>query len=576
MDRADSLPQSPGIRLTAYNQPEVVTTGSTRLPRPAQALTCTLLTLTAILAAAAQTPAPALPVGVGLTPASSTSNSPTPQTETPAASRIMLVLPFDNQSGHPSLEWVREASAELLERRFASAGFAPMSRADRLYALDHLGLPQGFQPSRASSLKLAQTLDADAIIVGRFRTEGSDLIVEAQLVDVPRLHMSETISARGPMAKMVDVLDSLAWKLTRQIDPSFSIPEETFVAAGRNLRLDAFEQYIRGMNETDQQERLHHLQQAVKLSPDYSPAWLALGRDGYNSQHYDEAAAAFAKVSPNSPDALEASFYRGISLIFSGDYPHAEESFATVARKLPLAEVLNNQGVAQSRRGEDASQLFRQAIAADPNNADYHFNLAVSLKRHGNASEAQSELAHCLSLRPSDDEALDLQEQWKKTTAARTEPLERIVRTFDATAFRQATQLMDQMEASHLATLNPHEKALRLAAQGAEALDRGMLLEAERLYLAAAASDNKVAVVHTGIATVREQSGDALAARKEARISLSLMPSPDAYLVLARLDLAAGSLDEALRNIDAALAIAPDNKSAQELRNRIEPKSSPK
>jgi hypothetical protein len=37
-----------------------------------------------------------------------------------------------------------------------------MSRADRIFALDHLGLPQGFHPSRASSLKLAETLDADS------------------------------------------------------------------------------------------------------------------------------------------------------------------------------------------------------------------------------------------------------------------------------------------------------------------------------------------------------------------------------------------------------------------------------
>ncbi len=79
--------------------------------------------------------------------------------------RILLVLPFDNRTGQPSLEWIREAAADLLSTRFASAGFAPMTRADRVYALDHLGLPQGFQPSRASSLKLAQTLDADYIMV---------------------------------------------------------------------------------------------------------------------------------------------------------------------------------------------------------------------------------------------------------------------------------------------------------------------------------------------------------------------------------------------------------------------------
>src|SRR5271165_1257245 len=62
--------------------------------------------------------------------------------------RVLLVLPFDNRTAQPSLEWIREAAAEILSTRFASAGFEPTSREDRIYALDHLGLPQGFQPSR--------------------------------------------------------------------------------------------------------------------------------------------------------------------------------------------------------------------------------------------------------------------------------------------------------------------------------------------------------------------------------------------------------------------------------------------
>ena len=41
---------------------------------------------------------------------------------------------------------------------------------------------------------------------------------------------------------------------------------------------------------------------------------------------------------------LEAEFYRGLSLLFLGDYPHAEQAFAEVARVLPLAEVVNNEG----------------------------------------------------------------------------------------------------------------------------------------------------------------------------------------------------------------------------------------
>ena len=300
--------------------------------------------------------------------------------------RVLLVLPFDNRSGQPNLEWVREAAAELLSSRFASAGFEPTSRARRVYALDHLGLPAGFQPSRASSIKLAQTLDADSVVVGDFRTDGSELVVEARLVDVPHLKMGEAVSARGEMRNLIDVFDSLAWKLTRQLDPTFTGSEETFLAAGKNLRPDAYEQYIRGITETDQAERLRYLEQAVKLSPGLTPAWMALGREEYLEQQYDEAAEAFAKVGRDDSDALEAGFYRGLSLVFSGSYAAAEKAFAEVARILPLAAAVNDEGVAVSRQGHDATTLFVQAAAADPGDADYHFNLAVSLHRQKNTA----------------------------------------------------------------------------------------------------------------------------------------------------------------------------------------------
>ena len=493
--------------------------------------------------------------------------------------RILLVLPFDNRTGQPSLEWIREAAPEILGSRLVSAGFAPMSRADRQYALDHLGLPQGFHPSRASSLKLAETLDADSIVVGSYLTDGTGIVAEARLVDVPRLRMSEPVTARGEMRDLIAVFDSLAWKLTRQLDPGFNVAQETFVAAGAGLHLDAFEQYIRGITEPDQAERLRHLNLAVTLSPGFSQAWMALGREDYNGQQYEQAAAAFAKVGRNDPDALEAGFYRGLALLFSGGYDQAEEAFGGVARILPLAEVLNNQGVAVSRRGKDGTALFRQAVAADPNKSDYHFNLAVSLNRQGNGPEALKVLAQCLRLRPNDTEAEGLDRNWTAPAAAPTEgtdaeakadPLERIVRTFDAQAFRQAALMLDQVDAAGLAALPPLDRAQKLAGQAKGYLDRGLLLEAERLYQSSVAADAKIAEAHTGLAQVRERTGDAETARKEARAALELGPSADAYLVLGRLDIAAGDTSDAGREADEALKLAPENRAAQELRRQIE------
>ncbi len=503
-----------------------------------------------------------------------------------ANGRILLVLPFDNETGQLSLDWMREAAAELLDSRFSSAGFSPLSREDRMYALDHLGLPEAFQPSRATAIKLAQTLDAGDIVVGSYKTVGGQLVAQAQLVDVPNLAMTEPVTTRGKLTDMIAIFDSLAWQLTKQLDPRFSVAEKTFVAAGANLRLDAFEQYIRGITEPDQAERLRHLRAAAKLSPDFSPAWMALGREEYSTQQYQAAAADFAKVDRSGPDGLEAGFHRGLALLFSGDYAGAEKAFAEVARVLPLAEVLNNEGVAVSRQGHDGTSLFVQAAAADPNTADYHFNLAVSLMRHGNTQPALNEMAECLRLHPGDSEAQSITAAWKsavarrgvvKTTMAATaatddsnpDPLERIVRSFDAAAFREAGAVVDQMEAVKLAALPGPERARKLSTEGDDYLSRGLVLEAERLYQSAISADGDLAEAHAGLAEVRRRTGDAADARSEANQALKLDPSAEAYLVLSRLDLAAGHLTEAGAEAEEALKLAPANQTAQQLSQEI-------
>ncbi len=510
--------------------------------------------------------------------------------------RILLVLPFDNDTNQPNLEWIREAAPELLTSRFLSAGLSPLSRADRLYALDHLGFPESFHPSRATSIKLAQTLDADSIIVGSYTISGSTLTAEASIVNVPRLHMTQAVSASGDLHSLISVFDTLAWELTREIDPGFNVSEETFVAAGSGLRVEAFEQYIRGISEPDHTERLRHLQAAVQLSPGFAPAWMALAREDYAAQDYDHAAAAYAKVtagSPaSSPDALEANFYRGLSLLFTGRYADAEAAFTAVSRVLPLAAVLNNEAVAISRQNHDATALYRQAIAADPGAPDYHFNLAVSLKSNGDAGGAKAELAQYLKLRPNDSEALDLQAAWNNpapagsapaasaasstaagaaapAATAAPDPLERITRAFDAAAFRQAAMMMDQMESARLAALAPAQRAKALDMRARDYLSRGLLLEAERLFRDAAAADPHLADAHEGLAEVRERSGDEAGARAEAQAALDIQPAPETYLVLARLDLADSRFDSAIANVNRALALSPGNADAKNLLQRI-------
>jgi tetratricopeptide (TPR) repeat protein len=236
---------------------------------------------------------------------------------------------------------------------------------------------------------------------------------------------------------------------------------------------------------------------------------------------------------------------------------------------LPLAQVLNNQGVAVSRQGHDGSAMFRQAVTTDPDEPDYHFNLAVSLKRHGIGPEALAELNQCLKYRPNDSEAQALLAAWTQPGSASVDPLERIVRTFDATAFRQAAVMMDKMEATRLAALSPGERARTLSVQARDFLSRGLLLESERLYQAAVAADAGAEEAHAGLAEVRERTGDTAGARKEAKAALELKPSASAYLVLARLDFAASNLSEANHEANEALKLNPNSQAAQELLRQV-------
>ena len=155
----------------------------------------------------------------------------------------------------------------------------------------------------------------------------------------------------------------------------------------------------------------------------------------------------------------------------------------------------------------------------------------------------------------------------------KADPLERIERSFDAVAFRQAAQMLDQVDETRLAALPPQQRAQKLAAQAKDLLDRGLLLEAERIYLSAEAVDDRIPAVHAGLAEVREKTGDSAGAAKRGQDFAGIMPTVQAYLVMGRLDLAAGRMEAANYDVSEALKIEPGNAAVEELGRRSRPGS---
>ncbi len=89
--------------------------------------------------------------------------------QTPSAIHTLLVVPFENQSSAPGLDWIGESFPEVLSQRMASSGLYAINRDDRTYAFDHAGIPATVHPSRATIYRIAEQMGADYVVMGNLQ-----------------------------------------------------------------------------------------------------------------------------------------------------------------------------------------------------------------------------------------------------------------------------------------------------------------------------------------------------------------------------------------------------------------------
>jgi Tfp pilus assembly protein PilF len=142
-------------------------------------------------------------------------------------------------------------------------------------------------------------------------------------------------------------------------------------------------------------------------------------------------------------------------------------------------------------------------------------------------------------------------------------PLERIKRNYDESTFRQLALEIDNSNEARLAKADPASHAAFHLQHGQELLQEGLVGEAEKQFREAVVLNPTSAEAHALLAQVLASSQDNVGARNEAQASLN------AYLILARLDLADNKSTSASQNVDHALALEPANAAAMALKHTI-------
>ncbi len=364
------------------------------------------------------------------------------------SAQTVVVLPFSNHSSSSNLDWIGESVAECVRETLFSEGVLVLDRDSRSEGFRRLSLRPFAPLTRASVVKLAEVLDAERVVYGWFQVspdgEKSRLQLSVRVMDLGEMRQSPEDSADGPLEDLTEVQDRLAWLALRRLTDPEKTPTEVQLRGRRKpVRLDALEGYIRGLLATAPEQKHRLFTQAARIDEGFSQPRFQLGRLLYGSKEYKVAAGWFERVPPENPNYMEASFLLGLCRYEMGVYDKAVVAFRTVADAVPLNEVWNDLGAAQSRRNlPEAAESFRKAIEGDPGDPIYHFNLGYALWKRAEFEAAAQSFRAALDLAPDDAEAtLMLGRCLKKTPVEQTElrikGLERLKYNFEEMAYRQ-------------------------------------------------------------------------------------------------------------------------------------------
>ena len=544
-----------------------------------------------------------------------TASKPTTSPNSPAASgtsqKIYVVLPFENAGAPAKLDWLSEGLEELTIERLTSAGEQVYSHAGRAAELERYGLPSGSTFSRATMLRVAEDLDADYVIYGKYAAKGTALTLEMRILSMNPLSLRPPVQESGPVDSLMDLHTRLLWRTLSSRDGHYALSLADFTKRQRPLRLDAFEQYSRGLQATDADAKLRQLHEAARIEPDWPDANYALGEAYFSKKDYNAALAWFFKVPRTYDRYAEALFYSGVCRLQMNQPDHAEEDFHNLQEALKtssvggadLPEVLNDLAIAQARQGKVAAAQasLKRAAEMAPGEDDYSFNRGLlalqsddaaaaanyfrdAAEREPDSAEDRALLIFSLERAEKSGEADQEREAAKEAFGpnglppiqldAKGETLARLTRIkseLDLSGLRAEPGDAPSTASAAVASDTPAARIRR----GRQELTAGHMDAAEKEFRAALAAEPSNAAAHRGLGEIERHQGKIDDAVKELQASLASRDSAEVRTMLAKIYLEQKKTDLARAEAEKALKLAPNYAEAKQLLDHLQNSKSP-
>lgn len=370
------------------------------------------------------------------------------------AADTIAVLPLFNvnQATAPNLDWVGESVAETVREALSSSGLLVLGREDREEVYRRLAVRPAAVLTKATVIRIGQTLDAGEVVYGDFdvgadengvRGLKSGMRIALHVIDLKKFRESPVLEQLGPLENLSQMEVNLVWMVQHELAPDSVPPLADFIKSRPVVKVEAMESYVRGLMTSNPEQQIKLFLQSAKLDDRFSEPAFQLGRLYFQRREYKTAAVWLAKVSKTDSHYMEGLFLLGICRYYENDFDGAIEEFRTVLAELPLNEVYNNLGAALSRKNDPAAAgNFQKALEGDQADPDYWFNLGFALWKQREFTQAAEKFRATLERSANDQDATFflgrcLRQEGPRAGDPRSEGRERIKTTFEDSAFRQ-------------------------------------------------------------------------------------------------------------------------------------------
>jgi TolB-like protein/DNA-binding winged helix-turn-helix (wHTH) protein/Tfp pilus assembly protein PilF len=322
----------------------------------------------------------------------------------------LAVLPFQNLSGDPRQEYVSDGLTEALIGEVAKIGaLRVISRTSVMrYKDDRKPLPQ-----------IARELNVGAVIEGSIARFGDRIRVSVQLLDGAKDKHLWAETYERDLAEIPKLWGEVAIGIAREIRARIQ-PAERVRLAGRPVKRDAFEAYLRGRYYWNKRtaENIHKaiefFRKSIDEDPAYARAYAGLA-DCYNqlgtvliggqppAEIRPLAIASAKRALEIDPELAEGHAALAYARLYDWEWAAAEEGFQRSIGLNPSyssAHLWYSHYLSIGKRPDEALREARLAHQLDPLSPIIQTQIGWILQHAGRYDEAIRELRKVLETDP--------------------------------------------------------------------------------------------------------------------------------------------------------------------------------